>query len=469
MATYNNPHWLLSHIRNSFISTDETGMCETIMMNEDLPKQFLQKCEQLDMNCYPGLDEQSEEEDLDLTAQSFDILFPEQNSYRFRSNTAQKLEKMDLARKKASGLKTIKITESSNEEDYNDFFVEKTVLTSVPDDTKSLLSDQLLKTPIQPKNKFAQYSKYDGTSHAGGIATRKCNVFISMLPEAKRNYPLQLCVVADTKILDVIGFICYKCLIHYPEMVLGDVRNYGLYIAEDNGEMEALPPLDVRESFGKFKFSHFTLVERRSNSTANSRNDFRTLSMTSDGDYGTEGATPADTSTKKQNTLNKNEVEIQKMFDRIEAPLYRTYRVYCRNFFFRNEVQLGISGERIEIDPVPQKNSKLWKKQKAVTYNIDHIAFVELHDERSSKCAVRMWYGYSQQPQNQLTPTETTATMSVSPQHLTSYFNNFKYYDFETDTKTAQQIHLKISCLLEIRSSCIHKEFVSEREKRNKK
>lgn len=26
MATYNNKHWLLSHIRNSFISTDDTGI-----------------------------------------------------------------------------------------------------------------------------------------------------------------------------------------------------------------------------------------------------------------------------------------------------------------------------------------------------------------------------------------------------------------------------------------------------------
>lgn len=25
MATYNNPHFILSHIRNSFITTDDTG------------------------------------------------------------------------------------------------------------------------------------------------------------------------------------------------------------------------------------------------------------------------------------------------------------------------------------------------------------------------------------------------------------------------------------------------------------
>lgn len=40
MATYNNKHWLLSHIRNSFISTDDTGMCEAVMLSEDLPNQY---------------------------------------------------------------------------------------------------------------------------------------------------------------------------------------------------------------------------------------------------------------------------------------------------------------------------------------------------------------------------------------------------------------------------------------------
>lgn len=38
MATYDNRHWLLAHVRNSFISTDDTGMCEIVMMGEDLPK-----------------------------------------------------------------------------------------------------------------------------------------------------------------------------------------------------------------------------------------------------------------------------------------------------------------------------------------------------------------------------------------------------------------------------------------------
>ncbi|EDX07085.1 GD11052 [Drosophila simulans] len=36
MAPHSNQHWLLSHIRNSFISTDDTGMCETVMLSEQV-------------------------------------------------------------------------------------------------------------------------------------------------------------------------------------------------------------------------------------------------------------------------------------------------------------------------------------------------------------------------------------------------------------------------------------------------
>lgn len=41
MACFNNSHWLLSHIRNSFISTDDTGISEIVMNSDDLPKHLL--------------------------------------------------------------------------------------------------------------------------------------------------------------------------------------------------------------------------------------------------------------------------------------------------------------------------------------------------------------------------------------------------------------------------------------------
>lgn len=64
MALYDNKHWLLSHIRHSFIFSDETGYSEMVMMDEDLRVPS--------MKAYPGLDQDDEDEEGDL-ARSLDI------------------------------------------------------------------------------------------------------------------------------------------------------------------------------------------------------------------------------------------------------------------------------------------------------------------------------------------------------------------------------------------------------------
>lgn len=64
MALYDNKHWMLSHIRHSFIFSDETGYSEMVMMDEDLRVPS--------MKAYPGLDQDDEDEDGDL-ARSLDV------------------------------------------------------------------------------------------------------------------------------------------------------------------------------------------------------------------------------------------------------------------------------------------------------------------------------------------------------------------------------------------------------------
>lgn len=238
MATYSNPHWLLSHIRNSFISTDDTGICETVMASDDLPKHYLKKyqgngitrnlqqqqqrkstgqthtlrnydppLQEVDFICYPGLD-QSDDEDLDLTAQSFDIqMYPEVGAHRFRSNTAQKLEKMNIARRKAARIIGVSYDDEVVPPESEDFFARKSVkakeLTDNDGETvKSKLTVQLANSPKQIQNKFQEYAKYDGTSQTG-IQTKRINVFISMLPEKERNYPIKICALGSAKIFEV--------------------------------------------------------------------------------------------------------------------------------------------------------------------------------------------------------------------------------------------------------------------------
>lgn len=43
MATYDNKVWLLKNIREAFIATDDTGLCDIVMGGEDFSKIFQNK------------------------------------------------------------------------------------------------------------------------------------------------------------------------------------------------------------------------------------------------------------------------------------------------------------------------------------------------------------------------------------------------------------------------------------------
>lgn len=86
-------------------------------------------------------------------------------SHRERSNTAQRLEKMDLERKKAAKVNVkwennpaISITQQSELFQRKDFR-NKTSQTK----RYSLLSEQLKKCPNIPQNPFIEYVKFDGS------------------------------------------------------------------------------------------------------------------------------------------------------------------------------------------------------------------------------------------------------------------------------------------------------------------
>ncbi|XP_037952212.1 stress-activated map kinase-interacting protein 1 [Teleopsis dalmanni] len=572
MATYCNQHWLLSHIRNSFISTDDTGMCETVMVSDDLPKHYLSKFQtgnqqlgyqnqhrkssgntsankaqmqrsldlppqEADFVCYPGLD-LSDDEDMDLSSQSYDIqMYPEVGAHRFRSNTAQKLEKMDIARRKAARTKCVNYDDEVIPPDDSDYFVRKTlspakviqpkesIAVEITEDAtmeetcdsgiKSKLAFQLANSPKQSQNKFMEYAKFDGTSQTG-IQTKRINVYLSMLPERERNYPIKICVLATAKIIEVIGLVCYKATMQYPDIPLKSIRHYALYMTEDNDDMEDFPPLDNREPCSKFGFSHLTLAERRPLAPVTRidyHNNLATKSMTSEEDKARLAAAAVyslqnielhggnvEDKDKKKDTDSDEHSDHDELIghnNALEAPMYRTYRLQIiEKSFFKTEVTLGISGERIEIDQ--HKIAKFWTKQKAVTYPIESIAFCEIVERRSSKTILRIWLrsssssgssGDSKTMSLQLGGSGTSGGGSHSPnspahypQHASpfAFFQNttassqhhqmrFKHYDFETDFRTAEHILNKLNCILEVRSSEVRREFLQMRERKLEK
>lgn len=87
-------------------------------------------------------------------------------SHRQRSNTAQRLEKMDIERKKAAKVKHVKWEYNPNavtSMDQSELFQRKNFRRKGPlKKGHSLLSEQLVKCPNLPQNPFKDYAIFDG-------------------------------------------------------------------------------------------------------------------------------------------------------------------------------------------------------------------------------------------------------------------------------------------------------------------
>lgn len=316
----------------------------------------------------------------------------------------------------------------------------------------------------------------------------------------------------------VIGLVCYKATLEFPDLPLKSIRHYGLYMTEDNDDLEDFPPLDHREPCSKFGFSHLTLAERRPMATEIRLDNggAPTKSMTSeeekarlaamalhslnctgvgaDGFHSPEDKDDVDGSNNTsgaEGRVDDLEERILSQDDMLEAPVYRSYNLnIIDKKFFKTEVSLGISGERIEIDQ--QKNAKFWTKQRAVTYPIDAVAHCEIVEKRTMKAVLRIWLKTSSSISSSAFSDNKTfhsipAHSPTSPghyPHFSSPFNflsssssassssqpiRFKHYDFETTVPMAEQIYKKLSCILDMCSSDVRREFLQVKQRKLEK
>lgn len=60
----------------------------------------------------------------------------------------------------------------------------------------------------------------------------------------------------------------------------------------------------------------------------------------------------------------------------------------------KTEIHLGISGDKIEIDPVitGKGASRFWNRQRAVSYQMENIAWCELIDRKGTKTSFTLVY-----------------------------------------------------------------------------
>ncbi|XP_063226054.1 stress-activated map kinase-interacting protein 1 isoform X2 [Bacillus rossius redtenbacheri] len=454
MALYDNRHWLLSHMSNSFISSDDTGICEMVILGEEIPRKFENQSK---LDFYPGVDDSGDEDDaFDSLGQSFDIQ-TEFGAHRQRSNTAQRLEKMEQDRKRAAKVKHVKWEWSPallTDDERAALFERKDFKKDGKEELKkvkmnSLLSEQLEKSPHLPQNPFLEYAKYDGNALVG-VATRKYGIFLTVLPPEQRNYPIHVTVVATAKVQDLIGLVCWKCSLEHPDVKLEQgVERYGLYIAEDDGEVDwDFPCLEPRETVAKFGFGFLALVERTEKMLQNEKSDesYEIFNLV-------EETAPSEPAAKKAQMQDVDDLQRMKgHMTAMEAPLYQSYRINIVNKMrSKSEIHLGVSGEKVEIDPVVQQKvgARFWNKQRAVSYDVDSVAACDLTETRpGARATFRLVCRQSGGPG----PGPAAA--------------GFKQHDFEADRRTAEEIVRKVNHILELRSSGVRKEYTALRERK---
>ncbi|XP_037079864.1 target of rapamycin complex 2 subunit MAPKAP1-like isoform X3 [Pollicipes pollicipes] len=452
MAFFDDAEWLQSHIVNSFITSDDTGVCELVMTVESAESLAAGDAAERDTYFEPHSPE---------IVMDMDI-----GGHRRRSNTSQRLDKLKKERKNAARVKNVIWQPNPDplpDADRN-FLFEKKPIVRHAGPKPSLLTEHLNMLDLSD-NPYTEYSKFDGRAHAG-VPTRRINIFLTMAPAEELAFPMSVTVVASARVSDVIGLICWQYTNEDREPPLrGSPEMYSLHIAEDDGEVDwDFPPLDDRETVAKFGFNVLALVETEQTEV--------TVSLD-----GPDGKDQVTLSLKKRNAtvaemLNAvlaqrpdvaretapgrkhkdaavvEEPNFSGQMSAMEATVYQSFKVnMLSNLVIKAPIQLGISGDRVEIDPVQVRStlnvSKFLSKPRAVTYQIDSIMECRLWEVKyGGRAIVRLTY---------LLPSD----------------GGYRHHDLEADLGTAKDIVRKLEYILEFRSGMSRKTYLQQKEKRS--
>lgn len=99
-----------------------------------------------------------------------------------------------------------------------------------------------------------------------GTPTRRVLIFLTILSEEERSYPMEVVFLSNARVQDLIGLICWQYTNEGREPRLKpSVNYYYIRICEENGEVELdFPDLEPKDPATRFCFPAFALFERDS-------------------------------------------------------------------------------------------------------------------------------------------------------------------------------------------------------------
>ncbi|XP_073170719.1 target of rapamycin complex 2 subunit MAPKAP1 isoform X3 [Lepidochelys kempii] len=421
MAFLDNPAIILAHIRQSHVTSDDTGMCEMVLIDHDVD---LEKFHPSSVTGDTGSETQGSNGETQgyVYSQSVDITSSWDFGIRRRSNTAQRLERLRKERQNQIKCKNVQWKErnaSCSAEELSSLFEKKNFRVKSPRSGKqSLLSVRLEQCPLQLNNPFNEYSKFDGKGHVGTTATKKIDVYLPLHTSQDKLLPMTVVTIANAKVHDLIGLICWQYTSEGREPKLNDnVNAYCLHIAEDDGEVDTdFPPLDSNEPIHKFGFSTLALVEKYSSPGLAAK---QSLFVRINAAHG----------------FSLIQVDSMKvtMKDILQKALKRRKG---------SQRCSGISGDKVEIDPVTNQkaSTKFWIKQKPISIDSELLCACDLAEEKS--------------------PSHAIFKLTYLSNH------DYKHLYFESDAATINEIVLKVNYILESRASTARADYFAQKQRK---
>ncbi|XP_037654389.1 target of rapamycin complex 2 subunit MAPKAP1 isoform X4 [Choloepus didactylus] len=457
MAFLDNPTIILAHIRQSHVTSDDTGMCEMVLIDHDVD---LEKIHPPSMPGDSGSEIQGSSGETHgyVYAQSVDITSSWDFGIRRRSNTAQRLERLRKERQNQIKCKNIQWKERNSKQsaqELKSLFEKKSLKEKPPSSGKqSILSVRLEQCPLQLNNPFNEYSKFDGKGHVGTTATKKIDVYLPLHSSQDRLLPMTVVTMASARVQDLIGLICWQYTSEGREPKLNDnVSAYCLHIAEDDGEVDTdFPPLDSNEPIHKFGFSTLALVEKYSSPGLTSK---ESLFVRINAAHGFSLIQVDNTKVTMKEILLKA-VKRRKGSQKISGPQYRLEKQSEPNVAVDLESTLesqsawefclvrenSISGDKVEIDPVTNQkaSTKFWIKQKPISVDSDLLCACDLAEEKS--------------------PSHAIFKLTYLSNH------DYKHLYFESDAATINEIVLKVNYILESRASTARADYFAQKQRK---
>ncbi|XP_044295815.1 target of rapamycin complex 2 subunit MAPKAP1 isoform X4 [Varanus komodoensis] len=411
MAFLDNPTIILAHIRQSHVTSDDTGMCEMVLIDHDVDLEKFQPASAHGESSSEAQGSNGESQGY-VYSQSVDITSSWDFGIRRRSNTAQRLERLRKERQNQIKCKNVQWKErntSYSAEELSMLFEKKNFRLKPAHAMKpSILSVRLEQCPLQLNNPFNEYSKFDGKGHIGTTATKIIDVYLPLHPNQDKLQPMTVVTIANAKVHDLIGLICWQYTSEGREPKLNDnVNAYCLHIAEDDGEVDTdFPPLDCNEPIHKFGFSTLALVEKYSSPglaakqslfvRINAAHGFSLIQVDSmkvtmkdilqKALKRRKGSQRGSGSRGEEVSEEDPQIDIATVQDMLSSHHYKTFKVsVIHRLRFTTDVQLGISGDKVEVDPVTnQKGStKFWIKQKPISIDCELLCTCDLVEEKS--------------------------------------------------------------------------------------